>query len=148
MWIAPWRSALLLTWSALSMCICLFRIRARRKDELVFFFILQLWDIWGVSAPCSSGKQKTSLHAAWCYCTRKGSSSLGRWGAVLPPACTTAGMVSRAAGSAPRLPASCYVCFSLLPAHKKKRNHQQTQLPLPLSTARQTAYKVFSVPEL
>ena len=38
MWIAPRRSALLLTWSALSMCICLFRIRARRKDELFFFY--------------------------------------------------------------------------------------------------------------
>lgn len=46
MWIAPRRSALLLTCSALSMCICLFRIRARRKDE--FFYPATLGPLGGV----------------------------------------------------------------------------------------------------
>lgn len=70
-WIAPQRSALLLTWSALSMCICLFRIWAKRKDE---FFILRLQDPRGC-LHCRAQKNRTRVLMQLCSAAPEGEAA-------------------------------------------------------------------------
>lgn len=71
MWIAPRRSVLLLTCSALSMCICVFRIQAKRKDE---FFILRLQDPRG-RLHCGTQGNRKWAHMQLCAAAPEGKAA-------------------------------------------------------------------------
>lgn len=126
MWIAPWRSVLLLTCSALSVCTCLCRIRARRKDEFL---------------SCSFGTPRD-------VCAAEQGEAQNE------PVCSSASRRKQLPGSSveqecaiPPL-AQLLALLQLLQQTDKSQHSPKSQLFLPLSSAQGAAYKVLHVPEV